>query len=93
LQDIPLLDLHQESTELARALVEEGPIPEKALRDALHIALATVHGADILLTWNCTHIANVWMRKNISETCRKKGHVVPLICTPLEMIGDSHVER
>lgn len=93
LQDIPLLDLHQESTELAHALVEEGPIPEKAVRDALHIALAAVHGVDILLTWNCTHIANVFMRRNIKEICSRKGHVVPLMCTPLEMIGDSHVER
>ena len=38
------------------------PLPEKAAADSLHIATAAVHGMKYLLTWNCTHIANVVLR-------------------------------
>ena len=33
-------------------------MPAKAYADAVHVAVAAVHGLDYLLTWNCTHIAN-----------------------------------
>jgi hypothetical protein len=35
-----------------------GVIPERAAADAGHIAVASRHGMDYLLTWNCRHIAN-----------------------------------
>ena len=34
------------------------------LVDALHIAVATVHGMEYLLTWNCAHIANATLRSS-----------------------------
>lgn len=33
-------------------------LPEKARADAYHIALATWHGIDFMVSWNCTHIVN-----------------------------------
>ena len=57
LSDISLVQVNVDCVSLARALVERGPIPEKAAVDALHIAIATVHGMDYLLTWNCKHIS------------------------------------
>ena len=33
-------------------------MPADAARDALHLALATIHQCDILVSWNCRHIAN-----------------------------------
>ncbi len=56
-EQIPLLELNEEVLTLAHSLVEDGPLPQKASEDALHIAVATVHGMDFLLTWNCKHIA------------------------------------
>lgn len=38
-----------------------------------------------LLTWNCTHIANVVLRPQIEEVCRAAGYEAPLICTPEEL--------
>lgn len=84
---IPLLDLRQEAVALARALVEKGPLPEKAAVDALHIALATVHGMDYLLTWNCQHIANAEMQIAVAAVCRAAGYEPPVICTPEELLG------
>ena len=87
LDQIPLLDINQESIALAGALVKKGPIPEKAAVDALHIAIATVHGMDYLLTWNCKHIANAEMQTAVTAVCRAAGYEPPVICTPEELLG------
>jgi len=57
---------NQACVSLGHALVDRGPIPQKAAVDALHIAIATVHGMDYL-TWNCKHIANAEMQTAESE--------------------------
>lgn len=86
IKDIPGLDVTEEASELARALIQEGPIPEKAQIDAFHIAVATVNGMEYLLTWNCTHIANAIMRPKLESVCRNHGYEPPIICTPLELM-------
>ncbi|MFH1114391.1 MAG: type II toxin-antitoxin system VapC family toxin [Pseudomonadota bacterium] len=88
LKDIPLLELTEETFHLAMGLVEKGPIPEGAREDALHIALATVHGMDFLLTWNCRHIANAEMRAGVTAICVARGYEAPVICTPEELMGE-----
>jgi hypothetical protein len=88
LSDILLVQVSVDCVSLARALVEKGPIPEKAAVDALHIAIATVHGMDYLLTWNCKHIANAEMQMAVSRICRSAGYEPPVICTPEELSGD-----
>ena len=87
LDGIPLLSLNQDALELARALIDRGPIPERAEVDALHIALATTHGMDYLLTWNCKHIANAEMQTGVTRTSREAGFEPPVICTPKELFG------
>jgi hypothetical protein len=88
LGDILLLAANPESVALARLLIEKGPIPQKAAVDALHIAIATVHGMDFLLTWNCKHIANAEMQIAVAAICRSAGYEPPVICTPEELLGD-----
>jgi len=88
LSDISLVQVNVDCVSLARTLVESGPIPEKATVDALHIAIATVHGMDYLLTWNCKHIANAEMQKAVKRICRNAGYEPPVICTPEELSGD-----
>ena len=87
LEGIPLLSINQEAVSLARAFVKKGPIPEKAAVDALHIALATTHGMDYLLTWNCKHIANAEMQTGVAKVSRESGFEPPVICTPEELFG------
>ena len=70
---------------LAEILVAGGGLPMKARVDALHVAMAAVHGMDYLLTWNCTHIANAVLRGRIEGLCRAAGFEPPVICTPLEL--------
>lgn len=87
LEEISLLSISQEALALARALIEKGPIPEKAETDALHIAVAAANGMDYLLTWNCKHIANAEMQIGIGKLCRAAGFEPPVICTPEELLG------
>lgn len=85
LRDVPRLELTSKATTLGRNLLREAALPSKATADALHIALAAVHGMDLLLTWNCAHIANATMRPKIEAICRASGFEPPVICTPLEL--------
>ena len=88
LEPLPLLEITDAAGQLARDLVAEAPIPKKASEDALHIALATVHGMDYLLTWNCKHIANAEIRNAVTAVCSVHGYHPPVICTPEELMGD-----
>lgn len=88
LEGLPVLRISEEALALAGRLVNEGPLPEKASADALHIALAVVGGVEYLLTWNCRHIANAAMRNKIEEVCRSSGYKPPIICTPVELMEE-----
>ncbi|HEX8359090.1 MAG TPA: type II toxin-antitoxin system VapC family toxin [Longimicrobium sp.] len=83
---IPLLVAHPEVDELTKALIGRGPLPQRAESDAYHISLATVNGLDILLTWNCRHIANPRMYATIAKVCRGRGFEPPILCTPDDLM-------
>jgi len=88
IDDLPELDISEQAEALAAQLLASAALPEKAKTDALHIAVATVHGIDYLLTWNCKHIANAALRPKIESVCRAAGYEPPIICTPLELMED-----
>jgi hypothetical protein len=87
LQGIPILDATDAVTDLAVDLTTSLALPQKAAPDAIHIALAAVHGRHFLLTWNCAHIANAEMADTIEAACEKQGFSCPVICTPEELMG------
>lgn len=86
LEEFPLLELNVSALALAQRLISDGVLPAKAVGDALHIAVATVHGMDYLLTWNIKHLANAAIRSGITATCRTQGYEPPVICTPEELL-------
>jgi hypothetical protein len=88
LQGLPLLRITDQVLDLADTLVEAAAIPLAAHRDAQHVAVAAVNGIEFLLTWNCTHLANVMLRDKIKATCERNGFAAPKICTPEELIGE-----
>jgi len=87
-EDLPLLDLTQAVTDIATSLVEKQIIPAKAADDAIHIAVASIHHIDYLLTWNCTHLANPRNYTRVIDCLNEFGYRASVICTPEEMIGD-----
>ena len=88
IEGLPELAVSEEAELLATRLFADDDKQEKAKTDALHIAVATVHGIDYLLTWNCKHIANAVMRPKIEAICRASGYEPPVICTPLELMEE-----
>jgi predicted nucleic acid-binding protein len=89
LQGIPLVAITPEAEELSEKLILRAALPENAAADALHIATATCHEIDYLLTWNCKHIANAIKRPLIESVCRELGFEPPILCTPEELLGGS----
>jgi predicted nucleic acid-binding protein len=84
---IPLLDVNDAAIDLAASLVADGPLPRRAADDALHIAVATIHGMDYLLTWNCKHLANAETVMAVNTLLTRKGFAPPVICVPEELLG------
>jgi hypothetical protein len=85
--DLPALDLTTESESLTQSILNSGVLPIRSARDAAHVAVATVHGVDYLLTWNCKHLANAQIMRKIESVCTQLGYRMPLICTPEELMG------
>ena len=62
-------------------------MPVEASADADHLALATFHRCDILVTWNCQHIANANKFPHIRRINALLGHETPQLVTPLELLS------
>ena len=71
---------------LGNAYREKGVIPLSQQEDALHVAHATIHEVDVLLSWNFKHLANVRREARIEAVNKERGYWRPLrIVSPLEV--------
>ena len=84
---LPILEINDTAEKLAKRFLEESAIPASSPEDALHIALATVHGMDFLLTWNFRHINNAEIKTRIRNIIEAAGYESPVICSPEELGG------
>lgn len=85
--DMPLLELDDETYRLSRMFLDSGTIPIKAQADAAHVAVATRHNVEYVLTWNCRHIANATIKRRLAALLWREGYEIPAICTPYELFG------
>jgi hypothetical protein len=86
IKGMPLLELSGDVTMLAIRYHESIRLPESARADSLHLALASWHGADYLVTWNCRHIASGRVRLLVRQINERLGIATPVICTPEELL-------
>ncbi len=86
LEGIPLLSEPPAATELTEQILGARLLPPQAALDSSHIALATIHAMDYLLTWNCKHIHNVAIIRQIERLCERQGYTCPIICTPNDLM-------
>jgi hypothetical protein len=86
LRPFPILEITADAETVARAVLRTKLIPAKAADDALHLAIASVHGMHFLLTWNCRHLANAAIGGGLAAACEAAGFRMPVICTPRELI-------
>jgi hypothetical protein len=88
IENVPLLAISEEVISLTQSLLRARVLPQKAARDAAHIAVTAVHGVQFLLTWNCVHLANAEIFEDVEAVCRLEGYKCPVICTPEELMGE-----
>ena len=88
LEELESLEISEDALSLATALVDDGPVPKKAIADALHIGIAVTNGVEYLLTWNHKHLANAAIRSSIEDICRRNGYEPSTICTPEDLLED-----
>ena len=88
LRGLPLLEPTDAANELGSEILHSGLLPDWADGDAAHIALATVHEMDILLAWNCRHIANVAIQQRLRRLAEQNGYTLPSLATPEEFMSD-----
>ena len=76
-----------EALELAVKLIDGHAVPVNEGTDAAHIATAAVYGMDVLLTWNCRHMANPVTLPKTAMIIGAEGFRCPIIITPIEFIN------
>lgn len=82
----PVLKITNEVRELADLYFRQTQIPEKARGDTYHLALATYHGMDFLVSWNFTHILAAPVKAMIQNINTSRGIRTPIICSPEELM-------
>ena len=88
-RDLPILPVEPAIAEIVQAYIRHKVMPADPAGDALHLALASYHKCDFLVTWNCRHLANANKFGSIRRVNTLLGLFVPALVTPLEMLGGS----
>jgi len=78
------IDTSDEAVELANTYITEKVVGETSYSDCLHIALATIHKADYLVSWNFKHIVNVQRIRGYNAINLKNGYSLLEIRSPRE---------
>ena len=78
--------------ELAQKLIDGHALPSGEATDALHIASAAISGMDVLLTWNCRHMANPHTLPKTIKIIENAGYRCPWIMTPKTFLDNKNME-
>ncbi len=80
---VPTIEILQ----ITQIYIDRSIMPKGPQGDALHLALASFHQVDAMLTWNCTHLANPNKFNLIARINRELGLMTPELTTPLDYLG------
>ena len=84
---LPAIPVDEEISEIVEVYIRHRVMPNDPVGDALHLALASFHKFDYLLTWNCEHLANANKFSHIRRINALLELHVPALVTPLELMG------
>ena len=88
IEDFESVPITGKAENLADLLMSATGLPEKSRTDALHMALAAIRKADLLLSWNCRHIANSTTIPKVAATLTMAGYDCPAIATPEQRLEE-----
>ena len=86
-QSLPAYPSTDEIKSIVAVYIKEMVMPRDPFGDALHLAFATFHKCDFLVTWNCEHLANANKLGHIRLVNSRLGLHTPELVTPLELLG------
>ena len=87
LEDIELLPITNRIEQIEQRYIEKLAMPKNRDGDAQHLAIASFHEVDALLTWNLAHIANPNKLNFITRINQELGLRTPKLMTPLNYLG------
>ncbi|MCP4699942.1 MAG: type II toxin-antitoxin system VapC family toxin [Gammaproteobacteria bacterium] len=87
LDGIELLEITNEVEQITNIYIEKLVMPNDPAGDALHLALASFHKVDVLLTWNCQNLANPNKMEHIRLINYELSLSIPLLTTPLNYLS------
>lgn len=90
---LPILAIETPILEIVEAYIRHHVMPTDPAGDALHLALASYHRCEFLVTWNCKHLANANKFGHIRRVNTLLGLLTPALVTPLELLGDTDDEE
>lgn len=90
---LTVLEILPEADVLTYKLLDTGAVPQNSVTDAQHIAIATVHGVEYLVSWNHKHIVNEHKREHINQVCQEAGFQPITICTPIELMEEIQMKE
>ena len=76
-----------EIEQLAQRYITEKVVGRTSYADCLHIAIATVNKADLLVSWNFKHIVNVVRIRGYNAVNYRLGYSLLEIRSPRDIIG------
>jgi predicted nucleic acid-binding protein len=89
LDELELLSIDSAVSEIVEAYTHHKLMPVDPFGDALHLALASYHRCDFLVTWNCQHLANARKFGHIRRINGILGLFMPELVTPMELLGEA----
>ena len=89
IRNLEQVDLSEEAAILAEGYIVRGIFNRKYIADALHVAIASFHKIDYLVTWNFGHLANVRRQARIRLFNTAAGFFVPMIVTPEFLVSET----
>jgi predicted nucleic acid-binding protein len=84
--EIPLVEVTLECIELTEKYMGRKIFPPRYRDDGLHIAVATVHDMDVVVSWNLRHMVKLRTRREVRAINIMEGYREIEICTPMEVI-------
>lgn len=85
---LQVLERTEESEELADRYLSQGVVSPSQRNDALHLAIATVAGLDVVLSWNFRHMVNLSRIRGINGVNLLAGYRQIDVRSPREVLDE-----
>lgn len=92
IEDLPILNYDETVDQIVSVYIHHKLMPGKSMGDAAHLALASYHKCDFLVTWNCRNIANANKFGHIRRINGMLGLFTPELVTPFLLLEGREYE-